>query len=150
MRRVKAMTKNSGSTSTTGDAKMARQDPSRPVYTQSELAEMEVLQAKVNVARALLRRRIVLGLTQYEVAARAGTKQSRVSELEAMKGNPRFDTLDRVSRALDLVIDLLPRTTRISSGQDLMPEGYSRSETNTVTRVVGSRRVAWLGPCVPA
>jgi transcriptional regulator with XRE-family HTH domain len=77
--------------------------------SRADLDIRERRRSRHNVARAIIDARVDLGLSQDELGRRAGTKQSRVSEIEAMKGNPRFDTLDRISRMLGLMIDLVPR-----------------------------------------
>lgn len=82
----------------------------RPL-TDREREIVEELRSRANVANAIARARIKLGLSQHEVGARAGTKQSRISELEGLQGNVRFDTLDRVAQVLGLMIDLVPRTS---------------------------------------
>lgn len=52
------------------------------------------------------------GLSQAELARRMGTSQSMIARLEAGGADPKLDTLERVSRALDvdLVVDFRPRT----------------------------------------
>jgi transcriptional regulator with XRE-family HTH domain len=80
-------------------------------YTSAQRALAERMRSRLNVARAVLMTRLERGFSQEEVAKRAGTKQSRISEIEASKGNLRFDTLDRVATALDLMVDLVPRRT---------------------------------------
>ena len=77
--------------------------------TEAELSEAEGLRSRMNVGRLLVRWRMKFGLTQKQLAERAGTKQSRISEVETLGGNVRFDTLDRIARALDLEITLQPR-----------------------------------------
>lgn len=86
-----------------------------PRYDQANQVRLEDLRSRVNVARALLAARVSHGLTQAELGKAAGTKQSRVSEIEAMKGNPRFDTLDRVSREVGLMVALVPRGRHLGS-----------------------------------
>jgi len=81
-----------------------------PQYTDAERVELDKLQSRINVARAVLQARLDQGLTQEELGRAAGTKQSRISDLEGLKGNPRFDTLDRVARVLGLMIALIPRS----------------------------------------
>jgi ribosome-binding protein aMBF1 (putative translation factor) len=51
------------------------------------------------------------GLSQKELAQRMGTTQSVIARLELGGAEPRFETLERVARALDsdLVIELHPR-----------------------------------------
>lgn len=60
------------------------------------------------LARAIIRRRLDLGLTQAQLAAQAGTKQANISRLENAAGNPSFSLLQRVTRALhtQLVVTL--------------------------------------------
>lgn len=67
-----------------------------PEYAQA-LAEIDYAQ---QVADAIVGERIRLGLTQEELAARAGTTQARISELEHGAGNPTMDTMERVFAAL--------------------------------------------------
>lgn len=69
----------------------------------------EELRSRINVARLIGEYRVRCGLTQDELARRAGTKQSRVSEIENLRGNVRFDTLDRIAGALGLTVTLEPR-----------------------------------------
>jgi transcriptional regulator with XRE-family HTH domain len=63
----------------------------------------------MNVGRAIVEHRLKLGLSQAEVARRADTKQSRISEIETLGGNVRFDTLDKIALALGLEVTLQPR-----------------------------------------
>jgi ribosome-binding protein aMBF1 (putative translation factor) len=51
------------------------------------------------------------GLSQKDLAQRMGTTQSVVARLELGGAEPRFETLERVARALDsdLVVELRPR-----------------------------------------
>jgi transcriptional regulator with XRE-family HTH domain len=49
---------------------------------------------------ALVARRIELGLSQTEVAARMGTSQSSVARLESGQGDLLLSTLDRYAGAL--------------------------------------------------
>jgi transcriptional regulator with XRE-family HTH domain len=63
----------------------------------------------MNVGRMIVRQRLRLGLTQAQIAERAGTKQSRISELETLSGNVRFDTLDKIATVLGLEVTLQER-----------------------------------------
>jgi transcriptional regulator with XRE-family HTH domain len=80
-----------------------------PGYTEADRERLENLRSRLNIAHAVFDKRVELGLTQDELGRMAGTKQSRVSEIEGMEGNPRFDTLDRISRQLGLMVALVPR-----------------------------------------
>lgn len=53
----------------------------------------------------LTTRRVALGLSQTEVAARMGTSQSAVARLEAGSSDVRLSTLQRYAAALDRVLD---------------------------------------------
>lgn len=83
--------------------------PSEIHYTPAQLARREELRSRLNVAQSLLEARVESGLTQAELGKLAGTNQARVSELEGLRGNPRFDTLDRVASAVGLMVQLIPR-----------------------------------------
>jgi predicted transcriptional regulator len=59
-----------------------------------------------SLAGALVARRIELGLSQTEVAARMGTSQSAVARLEAGDLDVRLSSLQRYAAAVDQVLDL--------------------------------------------
>jgi predicted transcriptional regulator len=56
------------------------------------------------LTQALVRRRVDLGLTQTEVAARMRTSQSAVARLEAGQLDVRLSTLERYAAALGDVV----------------------------------------------
>ena len=89
--------------------------------TDAERRAFDRLRSRMNVGQLVVRARMMLGLTQDQVAQRAGTKQSRISELESLRGNVRFDTLDRIAEALGLEITLVPR--RVDCGEFVVPAG---------------------------
>lgn len=53
----------------------------------------------------LLSRRISLGLTQTEVAARMGTSQSAVARVEAGSSDVRLSTIERYAAAVGHVVE---------------------------------------------
>jgi predicted transcriptional regulator len=57
------------------------------------------------LAEELVERRVSLGLSQTEVAARMGTSQSAVARLETGQADVRLSTLERYAAAVDNVID---------------------------------------------
>jgi len=59
------------------------------------------LDPQYQIAREIIRLRIERGLTQQDLAARAGTKQANISRLENAVGTPSVALLLRVARALD-------------------------------------------------
>ncbi len=60
------------------------------------------------LATEIRRARLELGLSQAEVARRAGTAQYVVSNLEAGKANSRIGTVLEIARALELELRLMP------------------------------------------
>ena len=60
----------------------------------------------------LVERRVSLGLSQTEVAARMGTSQSAVARLESGAGDVRLSTLERYADAVGGVLDLHLRRQR--------------------------------------
>jgi transcriptional regulator with XRE-family HTH domain len=57
------------------------------------------------LSAALTARRVDLGLSQTEVAARMGTSQSAVARLESGLSDVRLSTLERYAAALGLQLD---------------------------------------------
>src|SRR5438067_11453496 len=62
------------------------------------------------IGQAVRERRLALGLSQTEVAARAGMTQPALSRLEAGGAVPTIPLLERISTALDadLIVELAP------------------------------------------
>jgi ribosome-binding protein aMBF1 (putative translation factor) len=62
------------------------------------------------IGKAVRERRLALGLSQVELAARAGMTQPALSRLEAGGVIPTIPLLDRISAALDadLIVKLAP------------------------------------------
>jgi len=100
--------------------------------SDAERAAFEALRSRMNVGRLIAHWRMKRGLTQDGLAQIAGTKQSRISELEGLRGNVRFDTLDKISRALGLEITLQPRTTEKMKATAARPGAvYVRTRVGT-------------------
>ncbi len=68
-----------------------------PQYRQ----EFEALEPEIALVRSLIDARTRLGLTQGDVAERAGLKQEAVARVESGTGNPTFRTLKKIAEALD-------------------------------------------------
>jgi transcriptional regulator with XRE-family HTH domain len=64
--------------------------------------ELNHIQAVAQVVNALFQRRVELGLTQAEVAERAGLKQESIARLENGNVVPRLDTVFKVAHALGM------------------------------------------------
>ena len=60
----------------------------------------------------LVARRLELGLSQTEVAARMGTSQSAVARLESGDADVRLSTLERYAAALGQELNLSLRTSK--------------------------------------
>lgn len=69
-----------------------------PAYRaeQRRLAQFE------EMARLVIKHRVVLGLSQQELAKRVGTSHSAVSRIESGRHKTSVDTLQRVAEALGL------------------------------------------------
>jgi ribosome-binding protein aMBF1 (putative translation factor) len=63
------------------------------------------------IGQAVRDRRLVLGLSQVELASRAGMTQPALSRLEAGRVIPTIPLLERISAALDadLIVQIAPR-----------------------------------------
>ncbi len=66
----------------------------------------ERLRGRVAIAKAIIEARLRKNWTQDQLAQAAGTKQSRISELESARGNPTLETIERVALVLDLELSL--------------------------------------------
>lgn len=73
--------------------------------------EKQAIKQTAKLVSAMIRRRRMLGLTQEQVAKRAGLTQSVVARLENSPHIPRIDTLQKVAFALGLrfeLVEMLP------------------------------------------
>ncbi len=75
------------------------------------------------LANALRRHRHVQRLSQEELAHRAGRSMRYVSLLESGKHQPTLDTLNRISKALDL-----PLSQLIAEAEDAIAENGALDE----------------------
>jgi DNA-binding XRE family transcriptional regulator len=85
-----------------GEGKMMRQSKSRvrmpPADEDGYYPAAETLQ--VFIARQILERRRIAGLSQAELAKRAGVRQETVSRLESGKHAPTLRTVEKIDRVL--------------------------------------------------
>jgi predicted transcriptional regulator len=65
----------------------------------------EMAKRRRALTESLAARRLELGLSQTEVAARMNTSQSAVARIEAGEGDMRLSTLERYAAALGQVLD---------------------------------------------
>ncbi len=75
-----------------------RHDPVFPGFA-------EMARRRRELTETLVARRVELGLSQTEVAARMGTSQSAVARLESGTADLRLSTLERYAAALGQVLD---------------------------------------------
>lgn len=66
----------------------------------------DALKPKYDLIRAILDARIKKGVTQKELALRAGTTQSAIARFESGVGNPTLDFLTKVSAAVGACIEV--------------------------------------------
>ena len=83
----------------------------------------------MSVVAQIRRRRADLGRSQAEVARWAGLKQSEVSVIERGKQDPRVTRAERIARAVDAELMLIPKeklaaVQRLLSGSAGRPVGY--------------------------
>ncbi|MEV4129686.1 helix-turn-helix transcriptional regulator [Nocardia sp. NPDC049707] len=82
---------------------LRRERVNRPGFDAAEYdaGRAEALLA-IELANAIRERRLELGLTQSQLAQRAGLHQPDVSRLESGGGTPTIGMLDRLAHALEL------------------------------------------------
>lgn len=91
----------------TAESTPSRHHPSWREVRDSFLSDPEVQQAyeelapRFAVVRQLITLREERGLSQRELAARAGMKQPQLARLETGQVEPKLDTLQRLAVALD-------------------------------------------------
>ncbi|MEP7003708.1 MAG: helix-turn-helix domain-containing protein [Chloroflexota bacterium] len=85
----------------------------------------------MNAARILRAARSHAGLTQRELAARAGVPQPTIAAIESGAQDPRFRTLERLVRASGQELDVLPAAGR----------GVDRTQFRTTLSLSPARRL---------
>lgn len=71
-----------------------------------------------NLITSLVCTRKDRGLSQKKIAAIMGTKQSVVSDLERVGGNPTIRTIQRYARAVGCRVRFVPLVTRLTDWQE--------------------------------
>lgn len=93
--------------------------------------------SRLVIARNVLRLRARIGITQTELARRAGMAQPRIAEIEAGGVNTTVDTLDKLAVAFGVETASLLKAPRVS-------EGARKEETITVhSRPTDSKGWGW-------
>jgi ribosome-binding protein aMBF1 (putative translation factor) len=71
--------------------------------------------ARASLARKIIRRRRALGISQSELARRAGLRVETLNRLEKARTTPTIVTIDKIDRALRDAEAAHPRATRARS-----------------------------------
>ena len=69
-------------------------------------AELDALQPKYDLIRAILDARLKKGVSQAELARRVGTTQSAIARFESGTANPTLDFLSKVSAAVGAKLEV--------------------------------------------
>jgi ribosome-binding protein aMBF1 (putative translation factor) len=68
--------------------------------------EYEKLGPRYRLIESVIKRRLLLGLSQKDLALKMNTKQSAISRLESGNYNPSFDFIQKVAAALGSKLEL--------------------------------------------
>ncbi len=68
--------------------------------------EYDKLAPEYQLIQAVIRKRLQRGLSQSQLAIKAGTKQSAISRLESGRYNPSLTFLTKIAKALDSTINV--------------------------------------------
>jgi DNA-binding XRE family transcriptional regulator len=82
-------------------------EQSRKADGPDDAALREVFRADITLGLQFHDVRVAMGLTQKELAVRAGVPQADISRIERGAGNPTEATLQRLARALDRRLALI-------------------------------------------
>jgi len=104
---------------------MTRTRASRPFkeYHEEQMRDPEftaayrALEPEFQVAREVIRLRLQRGLSQEELAQRAGTGQPNISRLERGTINPSLRFLRRVASALDAEVEIRFRPLEVADSE---------------------------------
>jgi XRE family transcriptional regulator, regulator of sulfur utilization len=78
------------------------------ILDPADRALLDAFRERYSLSQQVMELRRTRGLSQAEVAARAGLDQSEISRLERGSGNPTRSTLEKVARALHAHLSLIP------------------------------------------
>lgn len=94
------------------DEFIAEQKAEDPAFAQ----KFEELTIRRKIGRIVKHLREKRGLTQGDLAERAGTKQPSIARLEAGRVIPRLDLLEKIAASLGLLLDVRFVTPRKKAG----------------------------------
>ena len=104
-----------------------------------------LLYSGMNASTAVRKTRLRAGLTQAELAKRAGTTQSAISRLESGGVRPSLETLERLAKACGVTLELRlgppeAPAAEFESNLSLTPAGRLDQLVRAVQFVVDGRR----------
>jgi len=73
------------------------------------VAELRMYETRYRLAGQLLARRRELHMTQQQLAAASGIRQSEISSIESGNGNPTLKTLGAITSALGVELSIAER-----------------------------------------
>ncbi|HEX3655429.1 MAG TPA: helix-turn-helix transcriptional regulator [Pirellulales bacterium] len=68
--------------------------------------------ARASIARSIFNDRNAAGMSQQELAHRAGVRQETVSRLESGKHSPTLRTIEKIERALQAALKKVGKSTK--------------------------------------
>jgi transcriptional regulator with XRE-family HTH domain len=84
------------------------------------------------------------GLTQHELARRAGTSRTRLSAYERGRTAPELGTVERLARAAQVELGLVPKGTNLLRAQlEMVREAVGQDQASPAVRLV-AEVVAWV------
>lgn len=93
----------------------------------------------MNLGKAIKSIRSQLGLTQNELALRAGISVSYLSMLEKNKRDPSFSTLEKIANALNIPLSILVFLSADRTELDNMNDDLIQKLSHTVFELIHAR-----------
>jgi ribosome-binding protein aMBF1 (putative translation factor) len=72
------------------------------------VAHLRHLETVYSLSARIVGRRLERGITQQQLAAASGIRQSEISRIEGARGNPTVKTISALAAALELDLRLVP------------------------------------------
>jgi XRE family transcriptional regulator, regulator of sulfur utilization len=89
----------------------------RSGYDDEQRARLDAEMRRFDLAGQLLALRLAAGLTQAELAERAGLSQADISRYERGLGNPTRTTIELIAAALGAHLELVPNEAQTPEPQ---------------------------------
>lgn len=98
--------------------------------------EFEALKSSACFIGKLVKARLDKNLTQAELASRSGLKQSAIARIENHGSLPRVDTLLRITEALEMELDFVPKNHQPEETLNRLVEQVKAMEFS-ITKLTG-------------